>query len=265
MGRIEAAFEKLKAQKKKALIPYIMAGDPDLETTRLLIQEIERSGADMLEVGVPFSDPIADGPAIQRASERAIRSGTTLKKVLALVKGLRKSGLSVPIIIMTYYNIIFQYGITRFPSDAVSSGIDGVIIPDLPPEEASEFLAHSRAPGLDTIFLLAPTSTQDRIKRVVASSTGFIYYVSMTGITGAKLNNVSEVKSRIPEIRQHTNAPIAVGFGISNEAEAKKLSGWADGVIVGSALVKLIESNSGKRILFSRVGKFIKGMKGAIS
>ena len=265
MSKIETTFAKLKSQKKRVLIPYIMAGDPDLETTKSLIIAIERSGADMLELGVPFSDPIADGPTIQMASERAIKSGTTLKKVMALVKNLRKDGLSIPIIIMTYYNIIFQYGIDMFPANAVSSGIDGVIIPDLPPEEASEFLKHSKKPGLDTIFLLAPTSTEDRIKKVVSSAKGFIYYVSMTGITGAKLSNVSEVKSRISSIRQHTGLPVAVGFGISNEKDAKKISGWADGVIVGSALVKLINENSGKRVLLSKAGKFIKSMKGAIA
>ncbi|MBI5192731.1 MAG: tryptophan synthase subunit alpha [Nitrospirae bacterium] len=264
MSRIETTFEKLKDLKKKALIPYIMAGDPDLETTESLIMEIERSGADILELGVPFSDPIADGPTIQMASERALKSGTTLRKVMALVKMLRKEGLSIPIIIMTYYNIIFQYGIDKFPAEAVSSGIDGVIIPDLPPEEASEFVGYSKTSGLDTIFLLAPTSNEDRVKKVVSSAGGFVYYVSMTGITGAKLKNLSEVKSKIQEIRQHTGLPVAVGFGISNEAEAKKISGWADGVIVGSALVKIIAAHKGKRPLLSNVGNFIKSMKGAI-
>lgn len=263
MSRIETTFEKLKAQRKKALIPYIMAGDPDLETTESLVREIARSGADILELGVPFSDPIADGPTIQMASERALKSGTTLRKVMALVKRLRKEGLSIPIIIMTYYNIIYQYGIDKFPADAVSSGIDGVIIPDLPPEEASEFTGYSKSAGLDTIFLLAPTSNEDRVKKVVSSAGGFVYYVSMTGITGAKLKNLSEVKAKIQAIRRHTGLPVAVGFGISNEAEAKRISGWADGVIVGSALVKIIAANKGKRALQSSVGNFIKSLKRA--
>lgn len=264
MGRIETTFNKLRSEGKKALITYIMAGDPDLHITESLITEIEHSGGDILELGVPFSDPIADGPTIQRASERALKSRTTLKGVMALVKRLRKKGASIPIIIMTYYNIVFQYGIDRFPQDALSSGIDGVIIPDLPPEEASELIKKSRYSGLDTIFLLAPTSTEDRIKRIASASTGFIYYVSMTGITGARLHNISEVKGMIPEIRRYADLPIAVGFGISGEDEAKKIARWADGVIVGSALVKLIEANTGKRLLLPRVAKFIGSMKGVL-
>lgn len=265
MNRIEATFENLRTQKKKALVPYIMAGDPDLETTENLIFEIEHAGGDILELGVPFSDPIADGPTIQRASERALKSKTTLKKVMTLVKRIRKKGASIPIILMTYYNIIFQYGINRFPQDAVSSGIDGIIIPDLPPEEASEFIKEARSSGLDAIFLLAPTSTEDRIKLVTSTSAGFIYYVSMTGITGAKLRNVAEVKGKISKIKEHTDLPIAVGFGISMGDEAKKISRWADGVIIGSALVKLIEANEGKRLLLSRVSRFVRTMKEAIS
>lgn len=264
MGRIEATFERLRAQKKKALILYIMAGDPDLGTTESLISEIEQAGGDILELGVPFSDPIADGPTIQKASERALKSKTTLKKVMTLVKRVRKKGVSIPIILMTYYNIIFQYGINRFPQDAVSSGIDGIIIPDLPPEEASEFIKETRSPGLDAVFLLAPTSTEERIKLVTSTTAGFIYYVSMTGITGAKLRNAAEVKGKISKIREHTDLPIAVGFGISKEDEAKKISRWADGVIIGSALVKLIEANRGKRLLLPRVSRFVREMKGAI-
>lgn len=265
MGRIETTFENLRTQKKKALVPYIMAGDPDLETTENLILEIERAGGDILELGVPFSDPIADGPTIQRASERALKSKTTLKKVMTLVKRVRKKRVSIPLIIMTYYNIIFQYGINRFTQDAVFSGIDGVIIPDLPPEEASEFIKEARSSGLDAIFLLAPTSTEERIKRVTSASAGFIYYVSMTGITGARLRNVSEVKGKITKVKEYTDLPIAVGFGISKESEAKKISRWADGVIIGSALVKLIEVNQGKRLLLPRVARFVRAMKGAIS
>jgi len=264
MGRIETTFQRLKTQDKKALITYIMAGDPDLSATKALISTIEQAGGDILELGVPFSDPVADGPAIQRASERALQSKTTLRKVLALVKKARKDGAAIPVIIMTYYNIIFQYGIDRFAKDAASSGVDGAIIPDLPPEEAADFIKYARSSGLDTIFLLAPTSTRDRIKKIVSSSTGFIYYVSMTGITGARLRNLSEIRGKIPGIRQHTALPIAVGFGISNEDDAKRIAKWADGVIIGSALVKLIEANRGKRLLLSKVARFIRGMKGAI-
>ena len=264
MSRITTTFEKLRAQKKKALITYIMAGDPDMDTTEVLISAIEQAGGDILELGVPFTDPLADGPTIQRASERALKSGATLKKVMALIKRKRNNGEQFPIIIMTYYNIIFQYGIDKFPQDAVSSGIDGVIIPDLPPEEALEFIRESKVAGLDTIFLLAPTSTEDRIKKIAASSSGFIYYVSMTGITGARLNNIVEIKGKISEIRRHTGLPIAVGFGISTEDAAKKITKWADGVIIGSALVKLIEINTGKPRLLPTVTKFIRSIKEAM-
>lgn len=264
MGRIKDTFERLGKQKEKALILYIMAGDPDLKTTESLVMEIERAGGDILELGVPFSDPIADGPAIQRASERALKSRTTLKNVITLVKRLREKGASIPLIIMTYYNIILQYGINKFSRDAVRAGIDGVIIPDLPPEEASEFITESRSSGLDTIFLLAPTSTEERIKTIASSATGFIYYVSMTGITGARLKSLKEIEEKIPSIQLYTNLPIAVGFGISNGNEARKIARIADGVIIGSALVKLIEANSRKRTLKPVVASFVRTVKNAI-
>ncbi|MCC6543020.1 MAG: tryptophan synthase subunit alpha [Nitrospirae bacterium] len=264
MGRIEDTFTRLKSGNEKALITYIMAGDPDLDTTGALIETIERAGADILELGVPFSDPVADGPTIQRASDRALKSGTTLKKVISLVKKTRKK-VTVPIIVMTYYNIILQYGIERFPAEAVSAGIDGVIIPDLPPEEAEEFIRYAREAGLDTVFLLAPTSTEERIKKVTSVSSGFVYYVSMTGITGGKLANFNEIKDKVSEIQRHTGLPVAVGFGISRPEEARKISRWADGVIVGSAVVRLIEENIGKKQLLSRTGSFVKSLKKGIN
>jgi len=264
MGRIEETFSKLKSRNEKALITYIMAGDPDLDATESLIYAIERAGADIIELGVPFSDPIADGPTIQRASDRALKSRTTLKKVMSLVKKIRKKA-AVPIIVMTYYNIILQYGLKRFADDAVMSGIDGAIIPDLPPEEADEFISYAREAGLDTVFLLAPTSTEERIKKVTSASSGFVYYVSMTGITGARLANLQEIKGRIPQIQKYTDLPVAVGFGISGPDEARKISRWADGVIVGSALVRLIEDNRGKKQLLTRVTGFVTSLKKGIN
>ena len=264
MGRIEVTFSRLKSNNEKALITYIMAGDPDLDTTESLISAIERAGADIIELGVPFSDPIADGPTIQRASDRALKSRTTLKKVMSLVKKVRKK-VAVPIIVMTYYNIILQYGLKRFTDDAVRAGIDGAIIPDLPPEEASEFVGYARDASLATVFLLAPTSTEERIKKVTDTASGFVYYVSMTGITGARLANLQEIKGRIPQIQKYTDLPVAVGFGISGPDEARKISRWADGVIVGSALVRLIEDNRGKKQLLTRVTGFVNSLKKGIN
>jgi len=264
MGRIEDTFLRLKSNNEKALITYIMAGDPNLDTTESLIYAIERAGADIIELGVPFSDPIADGPAIQLASDRALKSRTTLKKVMSLVKKVRKK-VAVPIIVMTYYNIILQYGLKRFTDDAVWAGIDGAIIPDLPPEEASEFVGYARDASLATVFLLAPTSTEERIKKVTDTASGFVYYVSMTGITGARLANLQEIKGRIPQIQKYTDLPVAVGFGISGPDEARKISRWADGVIVGSALVRLIEDNRGKKQLLTRVTGFVTSLKKGIN
>jgi tryptophan synthase alpha chain len=239
MSRITAKFNELRKTGRKALIPYIMSGDPSLSATKKYILELETAGADIIELGVPFSDPLADGPTIQRASERSLKHGTTLKKVLEMVKDVRKK-TAIPLILMTYYNPVFKFGIHRFIQAAVTAGIDGVIIPDLIPDEAGEFTALSRRHGLATVFLLAPTSTRERIKKVAGASTGFIYYVSITGITGAKLALGKDMEKRMNSLRALTKKPVAVGFGISNPAEARMVSNLAEGVIVGSAIVKLI-------------------------
>jgi tryptophan synthase alpha chain len=239
MSRITTKFNELRKTGRKALIPYIMSGDPSLSATKKYVLELETAGADIIELGVPFSDPLADGPTIQRASERSLKHGTTLKKVLEMVKDVRKK-TAIPLILMTYYNPVFKFGIHRFIQAAVTAGIDGVIIPDLIPDEAGEFTALSRRHGLDTVFLLAPTSTRERIKKVAGASTGFIYYVSITGITGAKLALGKDMENRMNSLRALTKKPVAVGFGISNPAEARMVSNLAEGVIVGSAIVKLI-------------------------
>jgi tryptophan synthase alpha chain len=239
MNRITAKFNELRKTGRKALIPYIMSGDPSLSATKKYVLELETAGADIIELGVPFSDPLADGPTIQRASERSLKHGTTLKKVLEMVKDVRKK-TAIPLILMTYYNPVFKFGIHRFIQAAVTAGIDGVIIPDLIPDEAGEFTALSRRHGLATVFLLAPTSTRERIKKVAGASTGFIYYVSITGITGAKLALGKDMEKRMNSLRALTKKPVAVGFGISNPAEARMVSNLAEGVIVGSAIVKLI-------------------------
>lgn len=256
MTRIEKTFKPLKKQNKKAFIPYIMAGDPSLEDTKRFVSELEDAGADIIELGVPFTDPLADGPTIQRAHERALNQGVTLRKVLALVEEIREMA-EIPIVLMTYYNPVFKYGISAFIKEAVRVGVDGVIIPDLIPDEAGDFINIAREHKLDTIFLLAPTSTTDRIKKVVRASTGFIYYVSITGITGAKLLTDDLMRNTLRLIQENTNKPIAVGFGISNPDEAAEVSKLADGVIVGSAIVRLIAE--GKDIK-----GFVKGIRDAI-
>jgi len=239
MNKIENTFKELKQTGRKALIPYLMAGDPSLDATKQFVSELEEAGADIIELGVPFSDPLADGPVIQRAHERALQKGISLKKVIALVKEIRQSS-HIPLILMTYYNPVFKFGVETFIKEAADSGVDGVIIPDLTPDEAHDFISVARKHKIDTIFLLAPTSTLDRIKRVVKVSTGFIYYVSITGITGAKLAIGDPMKDTLKLIKSNTNKPVAVGFGISNPEEAAEISKLAEGVIIGSAIVRLI-------------------------
>jgi len=242
VNRIEKVFDNLRRQGKKAFIPYIMAGDPDLEKTREIVLLFERIGADIVELGIPFTDPLADGPTIQRASERGLAKGVTLTRVLDFTKELRKD-TDIPVVFMTYYNPLFKYGEERFVRDAVLSGVDGLIVPDLPPEEAGELIRFSRKAGLATIFLLAPTSTEDRIKKVAKASKGFIYYVSITGITGSRLNIDESLFNSIKRIKEMTDKPLCVGFGVSNPEEASRMAAIADGVIVGSAIVRRLEES----------------------
>ena len=239
MNRINKTFQRLKSQSKKALIPYIMAGDPSLEATERFVMELEEAGVNIIELGIPFTDPVADGPTIQRAAERALAGGTTLRKVIALVEKLREK-TQIPIIAMTYFNPVFKYGIQGFIKAAVKAGIDGVIIPDLIPDEADIFIKNARKADLSTIFLVAPTSNIERIKKVTASSTGFIYYVSITGITGQQLVLDDTIRLSIALIRQLSDIPVAVGFGISKPEEAAYVASLSDGIIVGSAIVKRI-------------------------
>ena len=240
MSRIEKKFREVLGRNGKAFIPYIMAGDPNLERTRELVGILEECGADVIELGVPFSDPLADGPTIQKAAQRALGEGVTLGKVIGFVGSLRKT-TQIPIVLMTYYNLIFRYGEERFVRDAYSAGVDGIIIPDLPPDEAGSLLSFSKNTGFDIIFLVAPTSTGERIKKVARASRGLIYYVSITGITGSKLSVDASIGSHIAKIRQTSRKPVAVGFGISTPEEASEIAKIADGVIVGSAIVKRVE------------------------
>jgi tryptophan synthase alpha chain len=257
MLKIEEIFKNLKAAGRKAFIAYIMAGDPDLDKTLQYVLMLERCGADIIELGVPFSDPLADGPTIQMAAARALKSGSTLKKVLSLVKTIR-SNTKIPIILMTYYNPVFKYGEHRFVKDAVSAGVDGVIIPDLPPEEAAGIIESSRKLGLSTIFLVAPTSTDERVKKIVSSCTGFVYYVSITGTTGSGLTLDKKFMQHISMVKKMAGKPVAVGFGVSSPEDAKTIAPSADGVIVGSAIVKMLHERP------QEAERFIKQLREAI-
>lgn len=268
MGRIEDKFNELKKRNEKALIAFISAGDPDIETTKALAMEMEKNGADIIELGVPFSDPLADGPTIQKSYIRALKKGVSLNKILEMVKEMRRE-TNVPLILMSSYNPIFRYGENKFIGNAVSSGVDGVIIPDLPPEESDNLFNLSNKKGLDTIFLLAPTSSKERIKLVCDRSHGFIYYISVTGITGARKLLSRDIEGMIKRIRRSTDLPIAVGFGISTSRQAKEIASCADGIIVGSAIVKIIEKHAsnmskGKNGLVGEVGDFIRSLKNAV-
>lgn len=236
-GRITRRFSELRRQGKKAFIAYVMTGDPDLDRTGRLVAMLEECGADMVELGVPFSDPLADGPAIQQAAQRALANHVSLQSCIGFVAGIRDS-TKMPILLMTYYNPVFRYGDERFVEDAKAAGVDGVIIPDLPPEEAKVLLAAARKHGLETVFLLAPTSTAERIAVVARHSTGFIYYVPITGITGSKLSIDASLGEQLARIRSVSGKPVAVGFGVSTPEEASAVAAFSDGVIVGSAIVR---------------------------
>jgi tryptophan synthase alpha chain len=260
VSRIQKRFDWLKSKSEKALVAFITAGDPDLATTQELFSVIEEGGADIIELGVPFSDPLADGPVIQAASQRSLKSGTTLRKIIQLVRDIRKSS-QLPIVLMTSFNPVFVYGQEAFVKDAVDAGVDGVIIPDLPPEEAGEFDALAKPKNLDMIHLLAPTSTPDRIEMVGAQSRGFVYYVSLTGVTGARDSIATGVEDKVNQIKQATSLPVLIGFGISGPEQAKAASGFSDGVIVGSAIVRMIEETPDPAERKEKLRVFVRSMK----
>lgn len=261
VSRIQSIFQRLTERREKALITYLMAGDPSLEETETYVLQLAEAGADVIELGVPFSDPIADGPVIQQAAERARRAGTTLKKILDMVRSLR-ARTPIPLVLMAYYNTIFKYGEAAFCRDAVAAGVDGLIVPDLPPDEAGTLRPLAEVAGLDVIFLLAPTSTTRRQGWVARQSRGFLYYVSLTGTTGAKLTDRADVARKVREIRRYTKTPVAVGFGIATPDDAREMARLADGVIVGSALVKII-GDSARGGVADRLASFTRSLKAA--
>ncbi len=263
MNRINRKFNQLKRKRKKALITFITAGDPDLGTTEKLVPEMAQSGADIIELGVPFSDPLADGPTIQESSQRALKSGTSLAKILKTVKRLRKI-TEVPLVLMTYLNPVHRYGCRKFVDECESAGVDGIIVPDLIAEEAGNLITMSKKSGLSTIFLAAPTSSPGRIRMIASKSTGFLYYVSLTGTTGERKSISKSLIAELKRIRGMVKIPVACGFGISTPEQAGKVSRYADGVIVGSAIVKIIKKYGKTSRTVKEVKKFVSSLKEAI-
>ena len=260
-NRIQQTFTELQSKGEKSLIPYIMAGDPSLEITESLVMALVEGGADLIELGVPFSDPIADGPVIQQAAERALQSGTTLQKIFSTVRSLRTK-TQIPLIFMAYYNTIMAMGLEKFCAETVSAGVDGVIVPDLPPEESDQLYHTSlKAGGPIIIFLLAPTSTPQRRKEVIKRTHGFIYYVSLTGITGAQLTDLTQVKKNVQVIQKMSQKPVAVGFGISTPDQAHHVAQFADGIIIGSTLVQTVLSKQNNDMFLNEIKSFIHHLK----
>ncbi|MDU4959598.1 MAG: tryptophan synthase subunit alpha [Sporomusaceae bacterium] len=259
---IAAAFKRLRLNNEKALITYIAAGDPDLAATRQLVLQMAASGADLIELGLPYSDPVADGPVIQQASLRALQGGVTTQAVLDLVAVLRQD-TEIPLILMAYYNSLLQYGLERFAAAAAAAGVDGLIIPDLPLEESEELRQQTDAHGLDLIMLVAPTTPPARIARVAAASRGFLYCVSVTGVTGTR-PAANELQAFLAEVRRQTCLPIAVGFGIATPEQAAAAAAAADGAIVGSAVISVLEQHLGSDTMAAAVGSFTAGLKQAL-
>lgn len=263
MSRIKTTFTELAKQKRKGLIPFITAGDPSLAVTAELMHALVRAGADIIELGVPFSDPMADGPVIQRASERALKNGVGLVDVLQCVREFRSQNKHTPIVLMGYANPIERMGVEQFVVEAKQSGVDGVLIVDYPPEECVDYAACMKKHELDVIFLLAPTSTDARIQQVAGLASGYVYYVSLKGVTGNNAIDLTEVTRMLPKIKQHVSVPVAVGFGIRDGATAKIISEVADAVIIGSRLIQEIEAVDNGQVV-SSVESLLNNIRHAI-
>ncbi len=268
MSRIQTAFEKLKLNGRKALIPFITAGDPDPKLTVSLMHALVAAGADVIELGVPFSDPMADGPTIQRASERALKHHVTLRDVLGMAAEFRKQDSATPVVLMGYGNPIEAMGWEAFAKHCAESGVDGVLTVDFPPEESHEAFGHLQRHGIDPIFLLAPTTTEERIEKVAKQARGYVYYVSLKGVTGAGHLDLGEIERRLPQLRRHISLPIGVGFGIRDAATAQAVSRLCDGVVVGSRIVQEIENsareNSTGQQVVTNVSRLVQELRQAI-
>lgn len=262
--RIQTTFDKIKAEKRKALITFTMAGDPDATKSLNVLSALPDAGADLIEIGMPFTDPMADGPAIQAAGLRALDAGMDLKGVLAMVKKFRENNAVTPIILMGYFNPIYKYGCDKFAKDAAAAGADGLIVVDLPPEEDEELRLPAQAAGLDFIKLLTPTTKGARLDRVLQNASGFLYYVSIAGVTGTKSANILEVGAHIIDIKAKTDLPVAVGFGIKTPEDAANMSKIADAVVVGSAIVENIKQNQSSNDLAGVIATQVTALKQAI-
>jgi len=261
VSRIATTFAAVRARGRRALIPFVMGGDPSPAATAAFLEGFAASGADLLEIGVPFSDPIADGPVNQRAAQRALAQGTSPQAILDVVAGVRPR-VAQPIVLLSYYNPLLQFGLEAFCTRAAAAGVDGVVVPDLPPEEGGPLRAAATPAGLDVIFLAAPTSTDDRLARVAQASTGFIYCVSLTGVTGVRASVSSEVGALVGRLRRHTALPVCVGFGVSTPEHARAVASVADGVIVGSAIVALVERDGAAA--GPALKEFVKGLRAGV-
>lgn len=259
MSRITEAFADLRASGRRGFIPYLTVGDPDLDTSRALIVELARAGATLIELGVPFSDPVADGPTIQRAAERALRHGVGLGDVLRVLTEVRRE-TDVPVILFSYFNPLLQFGVERLADECVRAGVDGLLATDLVPEESADFNAVLHSHGLDQIFLVAPTTSDTRLRMIAGRASGFVYAVSRAGVTGARAQMSDEARRLVERVRGVTDLPVAVGFGISTAAQVADVWAYADAAVVGSALVAEVEKHAGHPDLVARVGAFARSL-----
>ncbi len=263
-SRIAQTFQLLKSRGEKALVAYVTAGDPDLEKTRQILVGLKEAGVDILEIGVPFSDPTADGPVIQEAAQRALKKGATLAKILDMIEDLRKSTDLPPVVLFGYYNPIYAYGIERFAQRAKAAGVDGLLVVDLPPEEAGELRRETDAQGLDFISLIAPTTSEERMRQIARQGRGFLYYISITGVTGTAKPDTENVKRDMARIRTLTDLPLVVGFGISTAEQARVFSPLGDGIVIGSAFVRLIAEFAESPDLMPQVSALAREIKEAM-
>lgn len=259
MSRIAEAFARLKTEGRGGFITFITAGDPDLETTSALLIELARAGATLIELGVPFSDPMADGPVIQRASERALCNSLGIAEILEMTARVRQE-ITVPVVLFSYFNPLLQYGVERLSREARDAGIDGVLVTDLVPEEAEEFQASLKANDVDLIFLVAPTSTDERLQMIAERASGFIYAVSRAGVTGARSEMSNDAEQLVARVRKVSTLPVAVGFGISTAEQVADVWRYADAAVVGSAIVSEIEKSNGAADTVARIGEFARGL-----